>query len=347
MAELDQMHRALLEWYAAHARDLPWRRTKDPYLIWLSEIILQQTRVEQGLPYYQRFVQRFPDVEALASAPDSEVMKLWEGLGYYRRAENMLRAAREIKEKYKGRFPSTFDELIKLPGIGPYTAAAVASFAFNEPVAVTDGNVMRVLSRLTGKAFPVDHAPGIKQWRAQAKNFLNRQAPALHNQAIMELGALVCTPQNPSCDKCPLAAWCTARRENRTGELPVRKGKKKPGIRSMHYLISVRNGQVALRQRRGQDIWRRLYEFPLWEGREKGSLRTGKKLKEIFRLKEMPLFLGHTVHLLTHRKLELYFWYTPEEIPDFPYIPLSQMHELSLPVPLRRAWERWEKQLTG
>jgi A/G-specific adenine glycosylase len=194
----------LLSWYMLHKRDLPWRNTQDPYLIWLSEIILQQTRVAQGLPYFQNFFDKYPQIELLANAPQDEVLKLWQGLGYYSRARNMHKTAQKIVNDFEGIFPGNYKNLLKLNGIGPYTAAAIASFAYNERVAVLDGNVFRVLARFFNLAEPIQTNEAKKIFTQLANDFLNKNEPALHNQAMMELGALVCTPKNPNCSACPL-----------------------------------------------------------------------------------------------------------------------------------------------
>jgi len=333
---LVEIHEKLHTWFRQNARDLPWRRTRDPYRIWLSEIILQQTRVDQGRPYYERFVRRFPDVKSLASAPEDEVMRLWEGLGYYRRAQNMLRAARLVTERFGGQFPDTYEELLALPGIGPYTAAAVASFAFDRPVAVADGNVMRVLARFTGTPEPVNTPAGQKIFRRLAQEFLDRRHPGLHNQALMELGALVCTPHRPGCENCPLRRECAARRQGTVKELPVRQAKAPVKRRVMHYLISLHNGRVALHQRRADDIWRQLYEFiPVPAEISPGAA----KIKAFFGLRDQPRKIASVKHALTHRRLELHFWLTDEKIPSENYVSTSEIKNYSLPSPLRKIWE--------
>ena len=224
-------------WYNDHKRDLPWRQTKDPYAIWVSEIVLQQTRVAQGIDYYHNFMARFPDLQSLAEAEIEEVLRVWQGLGYYSRARNMHAAAEQVIVDYGGEFPSSYGEMLKLKGIGPYTAAAIASIAFNEPRAVIDGNVHRVIARLFG----LFEAPGLARAKCgicrQADAMLDRTRPANHNQAIMEFGALICTPANPSCLSCPLQKYCVAFGKNQVHELPVRKKKIKQKHRYFHYLI--------------------------------------------------------------------------------------------------------------
>ncbi|NPA45866.1 MAG: A/G-specific adenine glycosylase [Chlorobi bacterium] len=331
-----EIHERLHIWFQQNARALPWRSTRDPYRIWLSEIILQQTRVDQGLPYYERFIHRFPDIQSLASASDDEVMRLWEGLGYYRRAQNMLRAARLLSEQYGGQFPTTYDELLQLPGIGPYTAAAVASFAFDRPVAVADGNVMRVLARFTGKTEPVNTPGGQKIFRRLAQDFLDRRKPAIHNQALMELGALVCKPRQAKCENCPLRHKCVAYNQGMVEKLPVRQAKTAAKRRIMHYLLSLHNGHVAIRQRHAEDIWRHLYEFiPVPEKISPNAA----KIKALFGLMKKPRKITTVKHQLTHRRLELHFWFTDEKISSENYISASEINNYSLPVPLRKIWE--------
>ncbi len=327
---------ALAEWFRAAARDLPWRRTRDPYRIWLSEIILQQTRVEQGLPYYEKFVERYPTVKHLALAPDDEIFRLWEGLGYYRRAQNMLRAARIVVEKYAGRFPSSYDELLKLPGIGPYTAAAVASFAFDEAVAVVDGNVARVLARFSGYAGAINTGSGPKDLQALADRFLDRRHPGRHNQAVMELGALICTPRNPRCEICPLKTGCRAYAEGRTGELPVKKAARPVQNRRMDYLLSIKDGRLSVQKRTANDIWQNLYQFPLLEGLPESRQQAARRLQMEFGLKKIPVWAGEATHLLTHRRLLLRFWMTAEKLDGYEYVPLDRLEGLSFPIVLRR-----------
>lgn len=336
-----EMQRKLREWFASHARDLPWRHTRDPYLIWLSETMLQQTRVDQVLPYYKRFVKRFPDVKSLAAANDDEVFRLWEGLGYYRRAQNMLKAARKIAETYQGQFPSTYTELLSLPGVGPYTAAAIASFAFHIPVAVADGNVMRVLSRLFDIREPVNTPAGQKIFRQKALAFLDRKYPAIHNQAMMELGALICTPRSPRCEQCPLRHSCMAYEHSLTGILPVRLPKTKPAHRRMDYLISVVADKVALQKRNKQDIWYRLYEFVPISIEAGSGKKTAGNIRRMFGLPKSPELLEIRKHVLTHRRLEIYFWFTDSLLETATYVPTGELKHYSLPVPLRQVWEKY------
>jgi A/G-specific adenine glycosylase len=253
----------ILIWYHLNARNLPWRNTKDPYKIWLSEIILQQTRVEQGLPYYHRFITSFPTLKKLATASEEKILKLWQGLGYYSRGRNLLVAAREMMERHNG-FPETYEEIRNLKGIGDYTAAAVASFAFNLPHAVVDGNVYRFFSRLHGISTPVDSARGKKEFKELAAALLNRDNPAEHNQAVMEMGAMVCKPK-PHCDQCPFAAQCIARKENAIDFYPVKEKRTAVKQRFFYYLLLHAGKKIFIQKRTGKDIWEGLYEFPLIE----------------------------------------------------------------------------------
>ncbi len=256
----------LLDWSAQNPRPMPWKGERDPYKIWLSEIILQQTRVEQGLPYYQKFVAKYPSVRQLAEAPEDEVMKLWEGLGYYTRARNLHAAAKHIAFELEGIFPNTYHEIRALKGVGAYTASAIASFAFGLPHAVLDGNVYRVLARFFGIEVATDTASAQKQFATLAQNLLDPNNPAAHNQAMMDFGATFCTPQQARCPDCPFRSKCRAFLTDKVGELPFKsKGlvKKK---RQFYYLVLRHQGDFFVRKRTEKDIWRGLWEFPQLEG---------------------------------------------------------------------------------
>lgn len=260
----------LLSWYDEVKRDLPWRHSKDPYIIWISEIILQQTRVEQGLPYFERFREAFPEVEDLANAEEDEVLKLWEGLGYYSRARNMRAAAKQVVEYFGGEFPSTYYEIIKLKGVGPYTAAAISSIAFGEKRPCIDGNVLRVMSRYLATEKSIDK-PKTKKWFEEILDgAIPKDRPGDFNQAMMELGATVCLPKQAKCELCPLENGCNARRLNRAMHFPIRTKKVKKRNRFFIYLMIVHNGETLLKRRPEGDIWQGLYEFPMLEvGSEK------------------------------------------------------------------------------
>ncbi len=255
----------LLDWYDPSDRPLPWKHISDPYLIWLSEIILQQTRVEQGRAYYDRFRTNYPTVLDLAKAPEDEVMKLWEGLGYYSRARNLMAAAKHIAFERDGQFPHTYEEILALKGVGPYTAAAIASFAFDLPKAVVDGNVFRLLARFTNDDTPIDSSGGKRRFNELAQALLPPHEAARYNQAIMDFGATICKPRQPLCDQCPLQTQCSARQAGRVLELPVKAKRIKRRTRYFQYLVCKQNHYCLIHKRSEKDIWQDLYEFPLLE----------------------------------------------------------------------------------
>jgi A/G-specific adenine glycosylase len=257
--------RILLSWHnQENFRLMPWKGEKDPYRVWISEIILQQTRVEQGLAYYNRFVKAFPTIQHLAEANEKEVFKLWEGLGYYSRCRNLIASAKFVVSERAGMFPSTYDEIKQLKGVGPYTAAAISSFAFELPFAVLDGNVFRVLSRIFGIFTPVDSTEGKKQFITLADQLLEKSSPAIYNQAIMDFGATICKPV-PTCSKCPFNDTCFALQNNCIKELPVKQKKAAVRKRWFYYLVLRHGNTTAIRQRTSKDIWQELHEFPLLE----------------------------------------------------------------------------------
>jgi A/G-specific adenine glycosylase len=258
--------RLLLKWNREkNTRQMPWKGEKDPYRIWLSEIILQQTRVDQGLDYYNKFIRAFPTIRQLARATDQAIFKLWEGLGYYTRCRNLIATARYISNERKGKFPDNYEAIRALKGVGPYTAAAISSFAFNLPHAVVDGNVFRVLARISGVDLPVDSTEGKKFFTSLAEELLDKKEPGLYNQAIMDFGAVICKPAIPLCAACVFRKDCVAFRENKTRELPVKEKKTIIRKRWFYYLLLEHRGRIAIRQRTGKDIWQGLYEFPLIE----------------------------------------------------------------------------------
>ena len=293
--------RTILTWYAENGRDLPWRRTRDPYAVWLSEIILQQTRVAQGRAYWERFMEHFPTVDALAAAPEDEVLRLWQGLGYYSRARNLHAAAKQIAAM--GRFPDTLEGIRSLKGVGDYTAAAIGSIAFGLPAAVVDGNVYRVLARYFGIATPVGTTAAKKEFSELAGRLLPEDEPAAFNQGMMDFGATCCTPVNPACMTCPLQPSCQAFRTGRTDLLPVKQGVVKPVERHLTYVYVRFQGQTAIRRRGPGDIWQGLWE-PL-------ALSTVPA--------EARLVVQGFKHQLTHRTLftDFYLW-EPSERPALP-----------------------------
>ena len=250
----------LLDWYSKNKRLLPWRETTDAYTIWVSEIILQQTRVAQGMDYFYRFTQAFPTVQHLAGASETEVLRLWQGLGYYSRARNMHKAAKMVVEQHNGLFPTEYNTLLSLPGIGAYTAAAIASFASNAPYAVVDGNVYRVLSRILGIDTPIDSTEGKKLFSTLAQEHLDKTEPAQYNQAMMDFGAIQCTPQSPRCEFCPFAEQCVAYRTHQTDILPIKSKKNAQRKRFFWYLDIWNDHYTYLQQRTQKDIWQGLYE---------------------------------------------------------------------------------------
>lgn len=294
--------RLLIEWYHEHKRDLPWRNTNDPYLIWISEIILQQTRVAQGYAYYQRFIERFPNLESLAAAEENEVLKYWQGLGYYSRARNLHQAAISVN----GVFPVRYEDILKLKGVGIYTAAAICSFAYNQPHAVVDGNVYRVLSRFFGVNEPIDSGKGKKIFASLAHDLLDKVQPALYNQAIMDFGALQCAPLSPDCTVCPFKNRCFAFNHNMVSSLPIKQNKTKTSERFFYYLLIRDNGNIYLNKRTENDIWKNLYELPLIES------NTALAVDDFIRKQEFASIfkedsvvnvrlLNKTKHVLSHR----------------------------------------------
>ena len=255
----------LVQWYIQNKRDLPWRNTNNAYIIWLSEIILQQTRVEQGLPYFNRFVEKYPNVSSFAAAHEDDILKLWQGLGYYSRGRNMLKTARLVNELYNGKFPEQYNELIKLKGIGEYTASAISSFSANEAKAVVDGNVYRVLARYFGIDEPINSTKGKKIFQQMADDLLNREHPGLHNQAMMEFGAMLCKPKNPACGICPVRTGCFAFINNATTNLPVKLNKLKVRERYLNYFLIVDGDKLLMNKRNEKDIWANMYDLPLIE----------------------------------------------------------------------------------
>ena len=262
---MEHFRRPLYKWYKFNKRDLPWRETKDPYRIWLSEVILQQTRVQQGISYYNRFTEAFPAVRDLANATEDEVLKLWQGLGYYSRARNLHKTAKIITEKYAGNFPTEYSEIIKLKGIGPYTAAAIASIAFSLPYPAIDGNVYRVLSRYFGIDTPINSTVGKNQFQKLAEELLHTGDPGMHNQALMEFGALQCSPKSPDCNKCPLFSTCFAAQNQKIDTLPLKTKTTKQRERYFYFYLLEQGGFVYLEKRTKNDIWKNLYQLPMIE----------------------------------------------------------------------------------
>lgn len=298
----------LIQWYLQNQRDLPWRNSKNPYKVWLSEIILQQTRVAQGLPYFESFLNAFPTIFDLANASEQEVLKLWQGLGYYSRARNLHSTAKMIVEECNGEFPNTFDGLKKLKGVGDYTAAAIGSFCFNIPVPVVDGNVYRVLSRYYGIQTDIASSKAFKEFFDLSKSLIDENQPDIYNQAIMEFGALYCVPQNPNCEACIFSSSCVAKQKSLVKELPLKSKKVKVKNRYFHYLIfKDSQNHFKINQRLKKDIWQHLYEFDLIESDREESIQwVESKAKEIFNVPWLDFYQinQHTIqHKLTHQNL--------------------------------------------
>ncbi len=320
--------RLLLKWNEEeNRRAMPWKGEKNAYYIWLSEIILQQTRVEQGLPYFLRFKQKYPTVKRLALAPEDEVMKLWQGLGYYSRARNLHETAKNIHENYKGEFPSSFAGLIKLKGVGDYTAAAIASFAFGEKKAVVDGNVIRVLARVYGIKTAFDTTAGKKEFAALAQKLVDSGSPGIYNQAIMDFGAVLCTPQNPKCGFCPFNGFCVACKQDLTGELPYREKRTKISDRYFNYLIIKNKTEIFVEKRTGNDIWKNLYQLPLIETDKPLTRNIKARVSKFLGNNNFSIlnYSGQINQLLSHRKM--HFRFIEIEVADF--------KELSVPGAVR------------
>ncbi len=335
-------------------RDLPWRKTDDPYRIWLSEIILQQTRVNQGLPYYNKFITNYPNVKALADAPQEKVLKDWEGLGYYSRARNMHHSAKQLVAEFGGEFPSTLSEIKSLKGVGDYTAAAIASFAFNIKAAVVDGNVFRFLSRLYGENTPINSTKGKRLFQKLADDFIDPQNPAIHNQAIMEFGAQYCVPKNPACADCVFNENCIAFKNSSVSELPFKEKKTYNRERHLNYLF-LENQEKVFVEKRDTGIWQGLYQFPLiesdspWDEEEMNSHLVEEGLAPqswtLNRVYTLPL------HKLSHQTLFIKVWYFKslefnglDSFTRLEQLPIKALDNLAFPRPLRKFLD--EKQLT-
>jgi A/G-specific adenine glycosylase len=317
---MDGFTQVIYNWYLNKRRDLPWRETKDPYKIWISEIILQQTRVAQGINYYNRFIEEFPAVFDLANATEDTVLKLWQGLGYYTRARNLHFTAKYIVNNYNGVFPNDFKTILSLKGIGNYTAAAIASIAFDLPHAAVDGNIYRVLSRYYGISTPIDAEPGRTEIQKIATDLITANNPGLHNQAFMEFGALQCVPKSPDCNSCPVLTNCYAANYNLTDQLPVKSKKIKQTTRYFYYYFIESKDSILLEKRTGNDIWRNLHQFPMVESEKELSDL------EIFNL-EMPFLTGKKVniksvsstvkHILTHQTIFARFIHVETDFNNF------------------------------
>jgi len=301
----------IINWYHLNKRDLPWRNSTDPYVIWLSEIILQQTRVDQGLDYFNRFLKNYPNVNALAQSSEKDILKLWQGLGYYSRARNLHYTANYISKELKGVFPNNYVDILKLKGVGEYTASAISSFSFDLPYPVIDGNVYRVLSRIFGIGLPIDSTEGKKAFKKLAFELIDTENPAIYNQAIMEFGALQCKPKSPNCEDCPFFLECYALKNNAIDEFPKKEKKIKQRDRFFNYLVILDKDVIYLKERTEKDIWKGLFDFPLIE-----SASPIESMEEL--LKEHEHFSDYEIslkqqsvtykHILSHQKIHAIFW---------------------------------------
>jgi len=334
--------KALMDWHSSkNTRIMPWKGEKDPYKIWLSEIILQQTRVDQGRDYYNRFIKVFPTIQDLANAPDQAVFKLWEGLGYYARCRNLLHTARTIAAEFGGQFPHTYDEIMKLKGIGPYTASAITSFAFGLPYAVVDGNVMRVLSRVFAVSDPIDSKTGIQKLNTLAKELLDPEYPGIYNQAIMDFGAVICKPAAPLCNSCPVQNICKAFKKGMVEKLPIKAAKITRRKRWFYYFLVEKKGQVLIRQRVEKDIWQHLNEFVLEESPRKQTTEKLLKSPSIMAITQGKTFQVSDIsmeykQLLTHQEIHGRFIHikvneSPAIPPGFHWVKWTALKKIPFP----------------
>ncbi len=341
MKNLKFFSNALLEWnQTENKRQMPWKGESDPYKIWISEIILQQTRVQQGMEYYNRFIATFPDIQTLATASEKEVYKLWEGLGYYSRCKNLIATAKFIHEELNGKFPDKYEGMLALKGIGTYTASAIASFAFNLPYAVLDGNVFRVLSRFFGEEIPINTTEGKKFYGALSQSLLNKKSPGKYNQALMDFGAVICKPAAPLCLQCSLQNKCVAFLEKKVADLPVNTKTVRQKERFFNYLIVEYNDKVYVRKRTGKDIWQNLYEFILIETKEwldESTLPVNKEILQILNQSDFTIsFISpKKSQKLTHQLIIGQFIHIKIKKPlrNIEYFPVSSKQFKALPFP--------------
>lgn len=334
---------SIISWYTIHKRDLPWRKTKDPYLVWLSEIILQQTKVSQGLPYYESFSKMFPSVADLANASEDEVLKLWEGLGYYSRARNMHHSAKFVIKEMKGIFPVSYQELIQLKGVGDYTASAISSICKGEAKAVLDGNVFRVLARFFGITVPINSTEGLKIFKKIAEDHLFLKDTGTYNQAIMEFGALQCKPRLPNCSNCPLTKKCLAYNTGKVSLLPIKLNKTKVKNRYFNFLVVISSDRkIALEQRSGKGIWQGLYQFPLLETSKSISSKEIMKSSNflnysVLETSKAVLFNNEEIiHKLTHQKLHVKFWIIYSKSAPVGAVAIKEIKKYAVPIVVKR-----------
>lgn len=335
-----EFYKILELWYLKNKRDLPWRKSANPYFVWLSEIILQQTRIQQGLEYYHKFTNNYPTVQDLANATEDEVLKDWQGLGYYSRARNLHFSAKYISDELKGVFPTTYKDLLKLKGVGDYTASAVASICYNEKAAVVDGNVYRVLSRYFNIDLPINSPKGIKYFKNLAQELIKNATPRDYNQALMDFGSMVCKPKNPNCDQCPLNDGCLALAKKEIENLPVKEKKIKVKNRYLNFLVfNIHHSQTVLEKRTGKGIWQNLFQFPLYESSfvvQEKEIRGLENLKGI-EVKAITLFNDKPIlHKLTHQNLYIQFWEIESTTVDIPNkIEWGEIFDFAVPKPIQ------------
>ena len=331
---------SLIRWYKKNKRDLPWRKTRDPYKIWLSEIILQQTRIVTGSPYYERFIEKYPNVMLLASSSEDEVLKMWEGLGYYSRARNLHKTAKIIVEEFDSIFPSNYETLIKLPGIGDYTASAISSFSINEINPVVDGNVYRFLSRLIGLNTPINTAKSLKIFKKISRDLISKNNPSDYNQAIMDFGSTICKPVSPLCLSCLYNDKCYARINQKVNELPVKKSILKLKNRYLNFIVFISDSKkVLIEKRMKKDIWKNLYQFPSFESNGKMSLSNAVNQTVI----KYPDIKGHKLtlykengdqHRLTHQNIFCFFWVKRVSNSSKNFVEIKKINQYPFPKPL-------------
>lgn len=327
----------LLHWYHQHKRELPWRNITNPYYIWLSEVILQQTRVEQGLPYYEAFIDNFPELKDLALADEDAVLKLWQGLGYYSRARNLHHTAKTIYFDLNNQFPNQYKEIIKLKGIGPYTAAAIASFAFKEPVGVVDGNVFRVLARFFGIFDDISQGKSRLVFQNLINELISKKQPDLFNHAIMDFGATVCTPAQPKCTDCPFQNSCYAFQKNEISQLPVKNKKVSVKNRYFHFVLFRSQGKIAIEQRFGKDIWHKLYQFPLIETFTPNEEDAFCQLTATYPGVSVKKLTTNSIrHKLSHQQLHIDFYEIELKKPDEKqhFVTIAEMEKYAFPIVL-------------
>lgn len=325
----------LISWYKQNKRELPWRSRKDPYAIWLSEVIMQQTRIDQGMAYYDAFIENFPTVFDLAKAEEETVLKLWQGLGYYSRARNLHHTSKVIVKEFNGIFPESYNKLLKLKGIGDYTASAIVSICHNEPLPVVDGNVFRVLSRVFGIETPIDTSTGQKEFKTLARELIHTKQPGEFNQALMEFGATHCTPKKPKCNVCPFHKKCVAFQLKKVDKLPVKKRKTKVQNRYYNYLVVVSADEKTFLEKRTNGIWKNLYQFPMIEKAEVSTVSIheveshfpNQKIESVTLYSDKPV-----IHKLSHRNLYVQFWVVYASTLDTAGIPVNNINDYPVPV---------------